>query len=47
MLSLTDTGFVEVTLTGGVMVSLYGVSYESFFVSANGLLVTSVRPKAS
>ncbi len=36
VLSLSDDSFLEVTLSGGKQVSLYGTSYSSFFVGSNG-----------
>jgi hypothetical protein len=35
-LSMGDDGNLEVTLSGGAQVYLYGVGYSSFFVGANG-----------
>jgi hypothetical protein len=35
---LSDDGSLEVTLTGGKTVELYGVSYSSFWINANGNL---------
>lgn len=32
----TDDGFALVNLAGGAMVSLYGISYSSFYVGSNG-----------
>lgn len=36
ILNLADDDFVQVTLTGGKTVVLYGVAYSSFFVGSNG-----------
>jgi hypothetical protein len=33
---LSDTGTVEVALTGGALVHLYGVSYNTVYINANG-----------
>lgn len=35
---LSDDGTVQVNLTGGKQVKLYGISYSSFFINANGNL---------
>lgn len=35
-LSLLDDSFAQVTPTGGVQVSLYGLSYTTFYVGSNG-----------
>ena len=40
-LSLSDDGNANISLTGGATVSLYGVSYGSFFVNANGSITFS------
>jgi PKD repeat protein len=37
-LALTDDNYVQVSLTGGAQVSLYGTSYSSFFVDSNGYI---------
>ncbi|MCO6438229.1 MAG: trypsin-like peptidase domain-containing protein [Phycisphaerae bacterium] len=37
-LSLGDDAFATVTLTGGASVSLYGVSYTTFYVGSNGYI---------
>ncbi len=38
LLSLSEDGSTQVNLTGGQTVSLYGVSYGSFYVGSNGYL---------
>jgi hypothetical protein len=35
-LTLTDDSFATITLSGGATVSLYGVSYSTFYVGSNG-----------
>ncbi len=37
-ITLTDDGFVEVAVSDGETVSLYGVEYSSFYVGANGFI---------
>jgi hypothetical protein len=37
-LSLSDDSYVAVSLSGGATVSLYGVSYSSFYVGSNGYI---------
>jgi hypothetical protein len=37
-LTLSDDSFAQVTLGGGATVSLYGVSYSSFYVGSNGYI---------
>ncbi len=36
--SLSDDGFAAVTLSGGRQVSLYGVSYTTFYIGSNGYI---------
>ena len=38
VISLSDDAAVQVSLTGGEQVSLYGTSYSSFYVGSNGYL---------
>jgi hypothetical protein len=38
VLSLGDDDYEQVTLAGGAQVSLYGVSYSSFYVGSNGYI---------
>lgn len=38
VLTLSDDGFVQVLLTGGAAVSLYGNSYSDFYIGANGYI---------
>ena len=43
VLDLGDDGSVPVSLTGGSQVSLYGVSYTSFYVGGNGYITFEIE----
>jgi len=42
LISLTDDSSVQIDLTGGATVSIYGTSYSSFFVGSNGYITFGV-----